>query len=301
MITRMRPFEELTLADASPDWDKVNRVSKQETLYKNEVREALIEAANDPNFNDLRDRPVISSIEVGPEFIDEPESSIQEAINSVKRKFLRELEMGELISKLDFKTKYDQVSQEHFLIAEFSFTPSRIVSELPKLTDHRKSSPIKKKLARLQERHFPHTLPRGVLWRNVSITFKNQENVTIKVHGYTHETDFGKMGFKGRGVCPSKQWLLLLLLAQNAGELTWQTVGADFKSKKRLELLNKGLKKYFKNIDGDPFSGYRTHQGYRSKLILVPPPVSDIGIENGKPVTTENEESYYDQAMEDIP
>lgn len=297
----MEIFPGINTIDDSPDWDAVNRVPENSETYREEVRAALTQAANDPRFDGLRDFsvPVLSSIEVGRVFTYEPDLSINEAINEIKRRYLRELEIAGLVRKLGFEDVASEDPNWFFLIADFSFVPSQIISKLPKLADRRRKTSIEKKLERQQERHFPHRIPRGTRWENIYIIFKDTENVTIKTHNFTHETDFRKMGFKGRGKDePSKQWLLLLLLSQNGGELTWKTIGADFRNKKRLELLNNEIKEYFRDVAEDPFSGYRRGYGYKAKLVLSPP-IQEVFSKNVLPdLHTENEESFYEQEME---
>lgn len=69
---------------------------------------------------------------------------------------------------------------------------------------------------------FPHKIPAGTRWDQVTIIFLDDENIEIQVKGLTHTTNYKEMGMCGKGNIPSpnEQWVFLRILAQLNGELT---------------------------------------------------------------------------------
>lgn len=118
---------------------------------------------------------------------------------------------------------------------------------------------------------FPFTIPSGTTWENIYIQFRNDESVTIKVSGHTHNTSFADMGFlDNRSNKPNIQWTLLRLFAKKGGGLPVSSPEAEDKYKKQKQLLSNSLKEYF-SIDYDPFKTYNKNDGYVIKINLSYP------------------------------
>lgn len=129
----------------------------------------------------------------------------------------------------------------------------------------------------IKKNRFPHKLPAGTNWQNITIKFLDSENVHIKVQQFKHKASFNEMGFIGKGnnPSPSVAWEFLKVLSKLNGEITFQDKEARDKYKKQKEMLAKSLQNYFV-IDYDPFFPYRSSaekQGnsYKIKITLIPP------------------------------
>lgn len=132
---------------------------------------------------------------------------------------------------------------------------------------------------------FPHNLPAGTKWENITIKFEDDENVFIKVKQFKNSANFKDLGFTGKGnnPNPSEAWTFLRVLSMQKviGELAINDKDAKDKYKKQKEFLAKGLQSYF-SIDYDPFYPYRASNekggnSYRIKLTLIPPPEQTEG------------------------
>lgn len=289
-------FDEIRKMDDSPDWGKIAIVAKEKTHYEQEIKDELFKLAT--TISEHKDVLLRGEITVGPEFEDEPMYSTQEAINNLKRQFLKELESEDFISKLNFKSQRDSVSETDFLIAFFSYIPSSITVDLPKLTDRRtKQSRLRQQVARAEKHSFPHKLPRGLKWENFTIFFLDFRKVRIQVHGITHDADFIEMGFQDKKFKipqPNLQWGLLMILSQNHGELTQMNPEAKETRKKQIELLAKSLQKYFKKMEADPFEPYKKGFGYKIRLTLGFPEFIENIYHSQE---TASEESAFDEEM----
>jgi hypothetical protein len=125
---------------------------------------------------------------------------------------------------------------------------------------------------------FPHRLPAGTKWENITIKFENDKKVFIKAKQFEHYTDFKDMGFIGRGNDPepSEAWTFLRVLSMQkiVGELAINDKDVRNKYKKQKELLAKSLQDYF-TLDYDPFYPYNSStekigKSYKIKLTLIP-------------------------------
>jgi hypothetical protein len=147
---------------------------------------------------------------------------------------------------------------------------------------------------------FPHKLPAGTNWNNITIKFEDDDNVYIQVKQFKVNSNYKEMGFVGGGKNPkpSEAWTFLRVLAKVNGELTIKNSEAKDKYKKQKELLAKSLQSYF-SLDYDPFYPYKSSvekQGdsYKIKMTLIP-----SLIDNKKPdIIEENNDSdireYYE-------
>jgi len=144
-------------------------------------------------------------------------------------------------------------------------------------------------------------LPANARWEDISIAFMDGHNVDIKYKGKNYRSDFKEMGFEDlKSRRPNKQWELLQRLAENNGEIAWdslssgrssdiskteQDFGYEFdedetqnkgfsiikapdKLKKTKQLLAQSLKRFFK-LDTDPFFPYEEVKAYKIRLKLT--------------------------------
>jgi hypothetical protein len=123
---------------------------------------------------------------------------------------------------------------------------------------------------------FPHRLPAGTKWEDMTIKFVDDENVYVQIKQFKEHVSYKDMGFVGRGKNPdpSEAWVFLRILAQVGGELTIKDAQARDKYKKQKELLVKTLQNYF-SLDYDPFYPYRSSteksgNSYKIKITLIP-------------------------------
>ncbi len=113
--------------------------------------------------------------------------------------------------------------------------------------------------------HFPHKLPAGTTWNNITIRFIDSQKVSIRARQHEHETNYADMGFSDkRSAKPDQQWALLHILALNGGEITWKTSEANKNFKKTKGLLSKALQSYFSILE-DPFYPYHSKTDDKAK------------------------------------
>ena len=151
------------------------------------------------------------------------------------------------------------------------------IVEMPELQVKGLSELVKNKVAEDKPK-FPHKLPAGTKWEEITIKFEDDENVYIQVKQFKHTASYKELGLVGRGKNPnpSELWTFLKVLAQVNGELAIKDAQARDKYKKQKELLAKALQSYF-SLDYDPFYPYRSSsekQGnsYKIKITLIPLP-----------------------------
>lgn len=124
---------------------------------------------------------------------------------------------------------------------------------------------------------FPHKLPRGIEWKDITILFLNGHDVEIQVKGIpeTYTTNYINMGFedKRQGTHPpNEQWKLLVELAKNKRRISWADKDkgyAKLKNRKQKSELTKKLKSYFQLFE-DPFYPYGQAKAYQIRLNLNP-------------------------------
>ena len=126
---------------------------------------------------------------------------------------------------------------------------------------------------------FPHKLPAGTKWENITIKFEDDNKVFIKAKQLEHYTDYKDMGFIGKGNNPepSEAWVFLrvLSMAKITGEIAITDKEVRDKWKAQKGILGESLQNYF-SIDYDPFYPYNSStekigKSYKIKLTLIPP------------------------------
>lgn len=127
---------------------------------------------------------------------------------------------------------------------------------------------------------FPHKLPAGTRWEDITIKFLDEESILILVNKFKIKTNYQEMGFTGKGKNPnpSEAWAFLKVLARLNGELAIKDAEARDKYKKQKELLAKSFQSYF-SLDYDPFFPYKSSpekegNSYKVKVTLIPLPSS---------------------------
>lgn len=115
---------------------------------------------------------------------------------------------------------------------------------------------------------FPHKIPDGTMWENITLLFTDDEHVKISVAGHVHDTGFADMGFvDGRSSKPTMLWHLLRLLAVKNGTLSSKDTEANDKYKHHKKRLTDALKLYF-GLDNDPFKPYAKEKAYTLKMTI---------------------------------
>jgi hypothetical protein len=110
--------------------------------------------------------------------------------------------------------------------------------------------------------------PTGSRWSDVEIEFKDGETVSVRISDQREVLSFTQLGLcDSRSGKPSKQWELLRTFAENHGVMTWQSPGACRQNRKRRELLNDSLRKFF-DIEGDPIELTEDKKGWRCVIRL---------------------------------
>lgn len=118
----------------------------------------------------------------------------------------------------------------------------------------------------------PFDTPHGARWEDVKIRFRDGHSVSVDIQGVKEVLNYVQMGMVDvRSASPTKQWDLLLQLAQGHGLLAWGMPGAQRKNQKRRERLARDLQHFFR-IDGDPFRLLEGKEGWQTRFHLEPPP-----------------------------
>jgi hypothetical protein len=127
----------------------------------------------------------------------------------------------------------------------------------------------------------PFPVPPGTEWKQVFISFVNDQTVRIKsVHNIQHRS-FDEMGFSdlraGMAVSrPSELWGVFRQLAKLNGEITFQDSIESFddpnKVKKWISQIRKKLQDVFPDISGDPFHPYKDAKGYKTRFAISTSP-----------------------------
>ena len=121
----------------------------------------------------------------------------------------------------------------------------------------------------------PIQVPIGTDWKQVFISFVNDQTVQIRVVGKTKYCSFDEMGFadaRKTESLPSILWGVFRQMAIMNGEMNLQDSTKSFndpeKVKKWVSQIRKKLQEVFPNISGDPFHPYTHTKGYRTRFVL---------------------------------
>lgn len=94
--------------------------------------------------------------------------------------------------------------------------------------------------------------PSGSRWSDVEMRFSDTEKISVTIRDQRQVLTYSQLGLvDSRSGKPSKQWELLRLFAREHGLMTWLSPGACRQNRKRRELLNKSLQRFF-DIEGEP-------------------------------------------------
>lgn len=125
-------------------------------------------------------------------------------------------------------------------------------------------------------------LPADTKWENITIQFLDGQEVIIKAKNKTWHTNYEEMGFQDeRRKLPNRQWDFLTRLAVKGGKISWEN-NRDLSLKeinaikKRKQLLAEALKKYFYQIEEEPFYSYKEENEYKIKINLIPEAGSEM-------------------------
>jgi len=109
-------------------------------------------------------------------------------------------------------------------------------------------------------------LPPNTNWEGISLRFIDGNNVEIKSKDFKQIVHFKDMGFEDKRTRrPDKQWELLQYLAENAGQISWDSSLSNVKVKKKKQRLSKTLQEYFQ-ITEDPFFPYKSEEAYTTRI-----------------------------------
>ncbi len=118
---------------------------------------------------------------------------------------------------------------------------------------------------------FPHVIPDGTNWENITMIFLDEENVSITVGRWKavkqSYLDFGMIDGRGNDPKPSEQWAFLRVIALLNGEISFRDKQARWSLKKQKHLLSKKLKEYF-DIAGGPFFPYHQFKMYKIRMTI---------------------------------
>ncbi len=112
--------------------------------------------------------------------------------------------------------------------------------------------------------------PEGADWGDVVIEIVSDIAAKITVSSTTKSYTAFEMGLKDKRTPdePTKQWKLLVLLAQNQGELKWTSKRTATGAQKRVQELRRSLRRFF-GIPGPPISNYSKKTGYQTLFRII--------------------------------
>lgn len=100
------------------------------------------------------------------------------------------------------------------------------------------------------------------------VRFLDRHRVTARAGAASATLTYAQMGMAdGRTAGPTVQWELLRTFARNNGTLTWGASGAHRRNQKRVEVLAKNLKAFFR-IEGEPVRYDPAIKGWRAVLTV---------------------------------
>jgi hypothetical protein len=121
----------------------------------------------------------------------------------------------------------------------------------------------------------PFAVAPGAKWKELLISFVNEETVKIAVRGNVEHRTFREMGFmdaRKKEETPDRLWSVLLWMAKHHGDIDWTDSSAKLHDpklmKKRISEIRKKLKAVFPGIPGDPFHPYEKVKRYQTRFIL---------------------------------
>ena len=118
----------------------------------------------------------------------------------------------------------------------------------------------------------PVTLPPGITaWNQVTIRIVDEEHIEIQAGSHTERRHYAECGMSDaryKDPVPNADWVLLLDLAQQGGELCWQDRIASPAARAAMKRLRSRLRELL-HIDEDPIGEYRKHKKWHTKFILT--------------------------------
>jgi hypothetical protein len=116
-------------------------------------------------------------------------------------------------------------------------------------------------------------LPPDARWEEIVFEFIAADALNIRFRGETRRFDAQQLDMKrNRTGKPTSQWKLLQSFAENDGEISWSSPGANPTVKKQKQLLSDKLIKAF-GIADDPISWDKRSNTYRTKFKISGTPL----------------------------
>ncbi|MDI3469837.1 MAG: hypothetical protein OJF62_001900 [Pseudolabrys sp.] len=124
---------------------------------------------------------------------------------------------------------------------------------------------------------FPHDviwrLPPDARWEEMAFEFTASDALNIRFRGESRSFDSQQLDMKrNRTGKPTSQWKLLQGFAENGGEISWSSPGANPTVKKQKQLLSDKLIKAF-GIADDPINWVKRSNTYRTKFKISGTPL----------------------------
>jgi hypothetical protein len=128
----------------------------------------------------------------------------------------------------------------------------------------------------------PFSVPAGIEWEELTVSFVNELTVKIACRDSTEHRTFVEMGFmdsRKSEETPDQLWGILRALAKYKGDISWDESSASFSDPKQLKKwiseIRKKLKMVFPGILGDPFRPYKQVKAYQTRFVLNLSPSAD--------------------------
>jgi len=116
--------------------------------------------------------------------------------------------------------------------------------------------------------------PPDLKWKDVTITFYQDDAVKIRAQNVEKKYTFAEIGFKDgrKGDAPNSRWNMLRDgFAVHGGAIKWEddlSQNEKVNLKKTVSDIGSTLKSFF-NMTDSPFQGYHSSRGYKLKLALL--------------------------------
>jgi len=257
------------------NWDIIGSSHKQKELIKNSIDTKRKKLERNDNI-----------IMVGSQNYGDYQVNIQflKTIKALEKDDLIEINSICVRTKKSFREMvFDSEMKEYFDIRIDLSITEKFKKEYDKNIIKKKEM-INHKLPEKTKKHekpkFSHKLPTNTKWEDITIRFKNDYDVDVRIGKNNYSYNYETLGFADNRIKKSEErtkakdsWDLLQLLAIGNGKLPLNCLSKKEKEKKlkQKQSLKKTLKDIFSDIEGDPFFKHNdVNDSYKIKIKLVP-------------------------------
>jgi hypothetical protein len=115
--------------------------------------------------------------------------------------------------------------------------------------------------------HVKFPTPPGTRWEDVTIQVVSNDSIKITAKGVYKTFTYAEIGFKDKrkGDLWDSQWEVLMALAEENGEISWDCKNAQLRLQKKIQTIRRRLQALM-GIEEDPFYCYQDVKAYKTKF-----------------------------------